>query len=75
VQIFHHQEQWLLLTGTQMHVPQRRKGALFDGFRRQLVQGLRRDGAPQELEEIRRAGLRQQVHGPKELVHPGGNHF
>ena len=65
----------MLLTAAQVHLPQCGKGALFDDFRRQLGQGLRRGRAPQELEEIRRAGLRRQVHCPEELVHPGGNHL
>ena len=65
VQIFHHQEQRLLLTAAQVHLPQRGKGALFDDFRSQLGQGLHRSGAPQELEEIRRAVLRRQVHCPE----------
>ena len=65
VQIFHHQEQRLLLTAAQVHLPQRGKGALFDDVRGQLGQGLHRGGTPQELEEIRRAVLRRQVHCPE----------
>ena len=49
VQIFHHQEQRLLLTAAQVHLAQRGKGALFDDVRRQLGQGLRRGGTSQEL--------------------------
>jgi hypothetical protein len=40
MQIFYHQEQRLLLTTVQVHLPQCGKGTLFDGLWGQLGQGL-----------------------------------
>ena len=55
MQIFHHQEQGVLLTAAQVHLPQRGKGALFDDFRRELGQRPGGGRPPQELDEIRGA--------------------